>query len=99
MKVLLLLISLSCFSQIRKDLVYHTLAGGITAYTGYKLTYKITKNKWVSRGSGLLLGWGIGYAKEYIWDASGRGNVNKKDFLYTGLGATIVTISIEHKKK
>lgn len=31
----------------------------------------------------------IGWGKEYAWDASGRGNVDRDDYLYTGRAALL----------
>lgn len=36
---------------------------------------------------GLLVGERAGWVKEYVWDAAGRGTVDRGDYLWTGRGA------------
>lgn len=38
---------------------------------------------------GLLAGERAGWAKEYVWDASGRGTVDRADYLHTARGAAL----------
>lgn len=38
---------------------------------------------------GAVGGAALGYAKEYLWDARGRGTVDREDFLYTGRAAIV----------
>lgn len=38
---------------------------------------------------GLLAGERAGWVKEYVWDAGGRGTVDRGDYLYTGRGAML----------
>lgn len=95
----MILIPFLSFSQFRTDLLLHITAGAVISGTTYHIVNKLTPNKWISRGSGILLGITAGLGKEYIWDASGRGNVSKQDALYTAYGAIAIQIPIGHKKK
>lgn len=36
---------------------------------------------------GLVAGERAGWVKEYVWDASGKGTVDRDDYLWTGRGA------------
>ena len=99
MRTLLLLIPLLGFAQFRTDLLLHVTAGAVISGTTYHVVHKVTGKKWIGRVSGIVAGCTAGYLKEYVYDASGRGNVSKQDFLYTCYGSLGIQIFIGHKKR
>jgi uncharacterized membrane protein YfcA len=73
---------------MRKDLQQHLVVGaGIGLLTTLIVAYETSLP--VAVGSGVVAAAVAGWAKEYIWDKSGKGVVDFKDFLYTAIGGVI----------
>lgn len=71
---------------MRADLKLHVIAGIIIAIA----TYLVVPFDAVAKGiAAVIAAIVIGAAKEWIWDKSGRGNVDKKDFEYTVYGGIV----------
>lgn len=85
------------------DKYLHFAVGYVAGVTVDLLVYKWTKNKWIAAAAGLVAGGGLGWAKEYIWDAHTGGVVSNRDWLATSGGAADgvggCTIVIGHKQK
>ena len=88
---------------LRYDLKKHVIAGAalalvFTLATGTLLSWAapLLPAWWPPQANPIfaaLIGWvlaeRIGWGKEYVWDASGRGNVDRDDYLYTGRAALL----------
>jgi len=80
-------------SKIEEDKTKHFVAGVAISMLSYELMYRKTEKK----GSALAFGFGMGvlagFAKE-LYDATGRGNRDYIDFLWTTTGAAMPCISL-----
>lgn len=80
-------------AQIQQDKVNHFFAGGMISYGTSLVAYKVTHNKIKSILIGLGTGFAAGAAKE-IYDSTGRGFYEVKDFLWTCIGSSMSSVSV-----
>jgi hypothetical protein len=79
-------------AQIQKDKLEHfSIGAGITLLTT-ETVFKITKNRRRSIFIGLGAGVVSGAVKE-LYDNTGRGNQDVKDFLWTSLGSSLSALT------
>lgn len=78
---------------MRKDLQQHLIVGAAIAVGVFAVAYQ-----WLPAvpaiSIGLIASVVAGWAKEYIWDKSGRGVVDAKDFHYTCIGGVIGSAAV-----
>lgn len=73
---------------MRKDLKLHFIIGAaIAAVLTAGAFYFV--NVTIAMSIGVIAAVIAGYAKEYWWDAKGRGTVDVKDFEYTCIGGIV----------
>jgi len=73
---------------MRKDLKLHFAVGAVIAAVVTFVSFYFF-NVTVSMSLGVICSVLAGYAKEYLWDAKGRGVVDVKDFEYTCIGGIL----------
>lgn len=80
---------------LRPDLKKHVIAGTGIAFVVALALGLAVHLQWLAMSPvscaiiGLTSGSAVGWLKEYVWDASGRGTVDRSDYLYTARGAII----------
>ena len=80
-------------SQIEEDKTKHFVAGVAISMLSYELMYRKTEKKIPALAFGLGMGMMAGFVKE-LYDATGRGNRDYKDFLWTSAGAATPSVSL-----
>jgi uncharacterized protein YfiM (DUF2279 family) len=78
-------------AQIQQDKVKHFIAGNLITANTTLIAYKITKNK----NKALLIGFGAGVlagATKELYDSTGRGCCDFKDFAWTCIGSSVSTV-------
>ena len=103
MKTVILLLGLilftlkSSFTQTirtyEKDRLIHFSTGIMVSVVCSEIYYKHKKNKKEAVLFGIGMGILAGLTKE-IYDSTGRGNSNMKDFLWTATGSTLPGLSL-----
>lgn len=90
------LLGLTSFGQMsnkmQEDKIKHVIAGAVISVATTELVYTKTKNHTTSVLIGIGAGVLCGFMKE-VYDSTGRGNRDVKDFLWTSTGSTLPTIS------
>ncbi len=94
--LLLICIVISLFfnaeSQIQKDKLQHFAVGaGISLFVS-ETVFQITEN----RTKSVLIGFGVGSvsgALKEVYDSTGRGTPEMKDFLWTTLGSSLSSLT------
>jgi uncharacterized protein YfiM (DUF2279 family) len=79
-------------NNMEEDKIKHVIAGAVISVAATELIYTKTKNHTTSVLVGVGVGVLFGFMKE-VYDSSGRGNRDVKDFLWTSAGSTLPTIS------
>jgi len=80
-------------SKIEEDKTKHFVVGVAISMLSYELMYRKTEKKVPSLAFGLGMGMLAGFAKE-LYDATGKGNRDYKDFLWTSTGAAMPSVSL-----
>jgi len=103
MKIVILLLGLmlcmpkSSFNQTlrtyEKDKLIHFSTGVMVSVICSEIYYKQKKNKKEAIVFGMGMGILAGLTKE-LYDSTGRGNSNMKDFLWTATGSTLPGLSL-----
>lgn len=79
-------------AQIQKDKLEHFSVGAGISLITTETVFQITQD----RNKSLMIGLGVGVvsgAVKEIYDSTGRGHPEVKDFLWTSLGASLSTIT------
>ena len=85
-------------AALRPDLRLHLTGGFVVALVAtLAVGYGAPLLPWWPGGAdpvfgalvGAAIGVAVGWGKEYLYDASGRGTVDRRDFLVTGRGAIV----------
>lgn len=81
---------------MRSDYKKHAWAGGgvglvVGLVSGYLLTglLPLLVVLLLAWGLGTAAAYAVGWGKEYLWDASGRGQVEREDLRYTWKGGAV----------
>lgn len=90
--IILFLIPVLCKAQLAKDKEAHLAFGTFFGVAGNGIVWELTGNKTLAFGSGVLLGSGVGIAKE-LYDKNRTGFSNQ-DLKYTIAGAILGSLSL-----
>jgi uncharacterized protein YfiM (DUF2279 family) len=103
MKTIILLLSLIAFTPkssinqtirtYQKDKLIHFSTGVMVSVVCSEIYYKHKKNKKEATLFGMRIGVLAGLTKE-LYDSTGRGNSNMKDFLWTATGSILPGLSL-----
>lgn len=79
--------------HVEKDKTKHFVVGVAISTISYEFMYRKTNHKVQSMFFGIGMGMLAGFAKE-VYDSTGRGNRDFKDFLWTSTGAVSSSFSL-----
>lgn len=92
--LIIMLLSVKCFSQMPLDKKRHYLAGSLVTIGVGSLSYKITKKEGLSTWIGFSAGITVNALKEYLWDGIlNKGIKSNEDMLAGSFGSAVGAVT------